>query len=92
MMRKDLTTGCNHIKSEVDNKNHHKRRMFRFMFSAIALSLLSLSISALAVDVNAQPYSSVGSVSGATNSTSSTSGVTEMGICQVGAGGPCNGR
>ncbi|MFL6435928.1 MAG: hypothetical protein ACJ71O_19635 [Nitrososphaeraceae archaeon] len=55
----------------------------------VAPSLLSLSISALTV--SAQPYSS-GSVSGTTNSTSSTSRVTQMWICQIDACGPCNGN
>ena len=62
-----------------------------FLFSVIVLSLLSLSISVLTV--NAQPYApSSGSISDAANSTSITSGFTQMGICEVGAGGPCNGR
>jgi hypothetical protein len=35
--------------------------------------------------INAQAYSSDA------NSTGGTAGVTQMGICLVGAGGPCNG-
>jgi hypothetical protein len=93
MMRKNLTAGCDHItKSEV--VIHHKKSMFVFLFSVIALSLvLSLSLISLSLStfaVNAQPYSS-GSVSSSNNITSSESHVIQMGICVVGAKSPCNG-
>ena len=60
-----------------------------FLFTMIAMVLLSISVSTMAVQ-NAQAYSS-GSLSAANNNSSSTNGVTQMGICEVGAGGPCNG-
>jgi hypothetical protein len=47
MMRKNLTTGGNHItKSEVGNNNHHvhNKNTSVFLFSVIALSLVSLSL------------------------------------------------
>jgi hypothetical protein len=53
------------------------------------MSLLSISVSTMAVQ-NTQAYPS-GSLSAANNNSSSTNGVTQMGICEVGAGGPCNG-
>ena len=59
------------------------------LFPIIAMSLLSISVSTMAVQ-NAQAYPS-GSLSAANNNSSSTNGVTQMGICEVGAGGPCNG-
>jgi hypothetical protein len=55
-----------------------------FLFLLIGLGLIS-SLLVLTIMTNAQAYSSGG------NSTSSRTGVREMGICQVGAGGPCNG-
>jgi hypothetical protein len=96
MMRKNLRTGCNHhhiTKSDVGNHHHKKKSsmfMCLFLFSVIALALLSLYI--LALTVNAQPYSPsfVSSTNSATSSRSS--GDTQMGICEVGAGGPCNGN
>ena len=98
MMRKNLRTGCNHhhhniTKSDVRNHHHKKKKsssmfMCLFSFSAIALGLLSLSI--LALTVNAQPYSP-SPVSSTKSARSSTNGDAQMGICVVGAGGPCNG-
>jgi hypothetical protein len=41
------------------------------------------------MSVNAQPSPS--NSSAGTNSTSNETNVKQMGICQVGAGGPCNG-
>ena len=88
MMRKNLTTGDNHIsKSEVDNNNHHNKSMLVFLFSVIALGLVSLSL--LATIANAQTSSN--STSGANSTTSNETGVKQMGICVVGGGGPCNG-
>jgi hypothetical protein len=60
-----------------------------FLFPIIVMSLLSISVSTMAVQ-NTQAYPS-GSLSAANNNSSSTNGVTQMGICEVGAGGPCNG-
>lgn len=93
MMRKNLKTGCNHLdimKSDIENHHKKKSSMFicLFSFSAIALSLLSLSI--LALTVNAQPYSP-SPVSSTKSVSSRSSGDTQMGICVVGASGPCNG-
>jgi hypothetical protein len=88
MMRKNLTTEGNHISQlEVGNNNHHNKSMFVFFISAIALGLVSLSL--LATIANAQTPSN--STSGAKSTTSNESGVKQMGICVVGAGGPCNG-
>ena len=86
-MRKNLTTGCNHIsKSDVGNNNHHNKSMLVFLFSMIALGLVSLSL--LATIANAQTPKST---SGADSTSSNEDGVKEMGICVIGAGGPCNG-
>ncbi|MFL6403187.1 MAG: hypothetical protein ACJ71M_06910 [Nitrososphaeraceae archaeon] len=60
--------------------------MFVFLFSVIGLSLLSLSASATMANAQAPSNTTSG-----TNSTSNETGVKQMGICQVGAGGPCNG-
>ena len=61
--------------------------MFVFFISGIALSLVSLSL--LATIANAQTTSDF--TSGAKSTTTSNeSGVKQMGICVVGAGGPCN--
>ena len=57
------------------------------LFSIIGLSLLLFSLSA--VMINAQASSSSTSDS---NSTSDETHATQMGICVVGAGGPCNGQ
>ena len=56
-------------------------------FLLIALTLLSLSV--LTIMTNAQ--ASTNTTSGS-NSTSNETQATQMGICQVGAGGPCNGQ
>jgi hypothetical protein len=47
-------------------------------------------LSILALTVNAQPYSP-SPVSSTKSARSSTNGDAQMGICVVGAGGPCNG-
>jgi hypothetical protein len=65
------------------------RVVFTFLVSAISVSLISLSVSAIIVNV--QAYSS-GIVPVSNNSTSSINQSTTMGICVVGAGGPCNGE
>jgi hypothetical protein len=69
-------------------RGNNNNAMSMFLFSVIGLSLLSSVISATLA--NAQPSSS-DSTSG-TDSTSNKNGVKEMGICVVGAGGPCNGN
>jgi hypothetical protein len=56
-----------------------------FLFSVILLSLLSLSLSEIMINV--QAYS--GSTSG-NNGSGNETRVTQMGICVVGVGGPCN--
>jgi hypothetical protein len=61
-----------------------------FIFLIIGISLLSFSV--LTIMINAQTSSgstTSGSSSGASGSKSNTA--TQMGICVVGAGGPCNG-
>jgi hypothetical protein len=63
------------------------RVVFTFLVSAISMSLISLSVSAIIVNVQAYSASSTPSSS----STGSDTHVAEMGICVVGAGGPCNG-
>jgi hypothetical protein len=67
-----------------------KNSRFMFLFPMIAISLLSIFVSTMATQ-NAQAYSS-GSLSAVNNNSSSNNGVTQMGICEVGAGGPCDGR
>jgi hypothetical protein len=69
------------------NKGNSNNVMFMFFLTVIGLSLLSLSVPT--VMTNAQAPS--GSTS-ASNSTSNETHVTQMGICVVGAGGPCNGK
>jgi hypothetical protein len=69
--------------AKVNNNN----AMFMFLLSVIGLSLLSLSVPTIMT--NAQAPS--GSTSG-NNSTSDETHATQMGICVVGAGGPCNGQ
>ena len=56
------------------------------LFTIVGLGILSLS--ELATVANAQTYS--GTPLGNSSSSSETH-VVQMGICQVGAGGPCNG-
>ena len=97
MMRKNLRTGGshNHHITKSDVENHHKKKMSSsmfmclFSFSALALSLLSLSI--LALTVNAQPYSLSPVSSTHSAGSRSSSEDTQMGICVLGVGGPCNG-
>ena len=91
MVRKNLKTGGNHLsKSEIGNNNHHRNKsMYVFFISVIALGLVSVSLSLLATIANAQTTSDF--TSGAKSTTTSNeSGVKQMGICEVGAGGPCN--
>ena len=65
------------------------RVMFTFLVSAISVSLISLSVSAIFVNVQAYSSGFIPVVSN--NSTSSINQSTQMGICVIGAGGPCNG-
>ena len=86
MMRQNLTAGFNHYYiTESEIVNNHKNSIFVFLLSLIAVSLLSLSV--LATMASAQTPST----SGANSTTSNETGVKQMGICVVGAGGPCNG-
>jgi hypothetical protein len=63
--------------------------IFVLLLSAIALSLVSLSVSTILANAQPSPSNS----SSGTNSTGNETNVKQMkmGICQVGAGGPCNG-
>jgi hypothetical protein len=71
--------------NETLNNNKHTKPKYAIAIIAtiliIGVSVLSLSISTIMM--NAQASSD--GISG------SRTGVTQMGICQVGAGGPCNG-
>ena len=60
--------------------------LFMLLFSLPVLGVLSLFVSV--IQISAQALSSGSTSSG--NSTISESHVTQMGICVVGAGGPCN--
>lgn len=95
MVRQNLTAECEHIsKSEVgnNNNNHHKNIISMFLFLIIGITLLSLSTVRTTIMINAQAYSpTAGSIATiSNNNTSGASGVKQMGICVVGAGGPCN--
>ena len=91
MVRRNPTAECEHrSKSEVGNNNHHKNIIFMFLFLIIGVTLLSSSVTIM---INAQAYSptAAGSITNITNNnTSGTTGAKQMGICVVGAGGPCN--
>lgn len=69
------------------NRANITRVAFTFLVSAISVGLFSLSVSAIIVIVQAY---SAGSMP-VSSSTGSDTHVAEMGICVVGAGGPCNG-
>ena len=91
MRRIDTVAICNDIGAEVENNHHVKKIAYLFLFSTMALVL---SVSTLTLTANAQPSTTISllySVSNSNNTnTGSASGVTQMGICEVGAGGPCN--
>ena len=90
MMSTNLTSGYDKqhiIKSQLVNNRHYKKNIIIFLFSVITLSLVSLFL--LATIANAQTSSN--STSGANSTTSNKTSVKQMGICVVGAGGPCNG-
>jgi hypothetical protein len=92
MMRKNLAIkSVNYIIDQITQSEigNHKS-MCMFLFLVIGIGLLS-SLLVPTIMTNAQAYSSASSTSSGGNSTSSGSGVREMGICVVGAGGPCNG-
>jgi hypothetical protein len=76
------------ITKKAMNKGNNNNNNAMFLFLVIGISLLSLSISA--VMINAQASSSGSTTYGGSSSGNET-GVTQMGICVVGAGGPCNG-
>jgi hypothetical protein len=96
MMEEDLISGLPCDIMDVDGHKQQSIPAFHkaisnnavvmFLFSVIGLSLLSLSL--LATMVNAQTSSN--STSGG-NRHSNETNVKQMGICVVGAGGPCNG-
>ena len=66
--------------------NKGNSKVFVFLFFIIGLCVFSLYLST--ITVNAQLASNSTSSS---NSTTNETRVTHMGICVVGAGGPCNG-
>jgi hypothetical protein len=72
---------------------HHKNIIIlylMFLFLIIGITLLSSSTT---IKINAQAYSSTAASSItniSNNNTSGTTGAKQMGICVVGAGGPCN--
>jgi hypothetical protein len=74
----------NYVGKSVNKSNNNVLLMF--LFSIIGLGIISLTISATMV--NAQTSSN--STSGG-NRHSNETNVKQMGICVVGAGGPCNG-
>ena len=84
-----LTNKMSTRKRPPNRSNNITRVMFTFLVSAISLSLLSLSVSSIIV--NAQAHSAGSTPSSDSSSTGSDTHVTEMGVCVVGAGGPCNG-
>jgi hypothetical protein len=73
------------IKKKGMNKGN-SNKVFVFLFFIIGLCVFSLYLST--ITVNAQLASNSTSSS---NSTTNETRVTRMGICVVGAGGPCNG-
>ena len=75
---------CSFTKKAMHKANSNK--VFVFLFFITGLCAFSLYLSAIMV--NAQPSSNSTSSS---NSTTNETRVTRMGICVVGAGGPCNG-
>jgi hypothetical protein len=84
-MRKILTPGMSDVitKPEVGNPRHKKKNVLLFLVFAIALVTTTLSVPTI---INAQ-----GSPSGDNNGGSSGTDKQQMGICVVGADGPCNG-
>jgi hypothetical protein len=95
MMRKILTAGLSdchrhhHItKPEVGNPRHNKKSMLLFLVIATALLTTTLSVPTIIMTINdAQASSS----SGDNNNRDDSGTDKQMGICVVGAGGPCNG-
>ena len=93
MVRQNPSAECEHTsKSGVGNNNNHHKNIIicMFLFLIIGITLLSSSTTIM---INAQAYSSTaaGSITNiSNNNTSGTTGAKQMGICVVGAGGPCN--
>jgi hypothetical protein len=93
MMRKIRTAGLSdchrhqHItKPEVSNPRH-KKSVFLFLVIATALlTATTLSVPTIIMTINAQASSSSDDNNGDDSGTDK-----QMGICVVGAGGPCNG-
>jgi hypothetical protein len=89
-------------KKEMNKANNNA--IFILLFSVIGLSLLSLSVSIMMINAQASYGSTSGGISGSGTGDSGSEGNngkdqkqkdntdTQMGICLVGAGGPCNGN
>jgi hypothetical protein len=75
------------ITKKAMDKGNNNNVMFMLLFLVFGLSLLSLSVPTIMTNAQASSNTTSGS-----NSTSNETRVTQMGICQVGAGGPCNGN
>jgi len=60
--------------------------MLVLLFLVIGLSLLSLSVPTIMTNAQVPSNTTFGS----SNSTGNETRATQMGICKVGAGGPCN--
>jgi hypothetical protein len=73
--------------SQTGNRHHHENTCM-FICLVIGIGLLSLLlVPTLTMRTTVQAYSS-----GGIDNTNSGTGIKEMGICVVGAGGPCNGN
>jgi hypothetical protein len=94
MVRQNPTAECEHTsKSEVGNNNNHHKNIIVFMSSFLIIGV-TLLLSSTTIMINAQAYSpTAGSITNISNNNTSgtgTTGAKQMGICVVGAGGPCN--
>jgi hypothetical protein len=93
---------ANSVTKKEMNKNNNA--IFILLFSVIGLSPLSLPASIMMINAQASPGSISGGISGSGTGNSGSEGNngkdqkqkdntgTQMGICLVGAGGPCNGN
>jgi hypothetical protein len=93
MMRKIRTAGLSdchrhqHItKPEVSNPHHMKSVLLFLVIATGLLTTTILSVPTIIMTINAQASSSSGDNNGGDSETDK-----QMGICVVGAGGPCNG-
>ena len=73
------------FKIKAMNKGN-SNKVLLFLFLIIGLCAFSLYLSTIMVNAQLSPNSTSNS-----NSTTNETRVTHMGICVVGAGGPCNG-